>query len=1061
MQTNLEMLATLEQQICSGELTDARKTLRHWLSLQLAPNQDASSVGDWMKLFAAAHEKYPDVTAVLIRCSAVQGLLQPNSSNQIERSLIDITKAGLPKLLTLQKIDAKEQTYIKYQKLTEVHDIALGYLEPIYRPYGDLQVLVDERPKILGALGHNALKDYLKCFGLDDIRSDMESIFGALNRIVSVEDTLFDDLETCQVSIRDAQQTCEKYQTFLTIECLAAFLRNVEKVLQAFLERMRDRFSTAIKLDLEGEELQKRYPLHEEGRELIISFPLRNSGPGRAIDVRVTCEDSEDFIQMDSMAVLLGNVAPGEFEVNYACRIAKRCTELNFIIRVEWGEVASTRRQHETFIVQVLAQAPDIPWSELQYSSPYSTEVAEGDAFLGREDKVTQLAGKILRSPMEPFYVTGQRRIGKTSLAKASAEFANKKAEAFSLHVHYILWGSVASVDPTSSVRRLGEGIHAFVAEEIPEDVEVPDGDYEGSLSDLLGLARLAEKTVPSKRFLIILDEIDELPSELYVSGDLASTFFGNLRALSRERNIGLVLVGGENMPYMMDRQGQRLNNFSRVNLSSYDRGSEWNDFRLLVREPTRGILHWHEEAVSEVYNTTNGNPYFAKLLCADIYDKAVRDRDADITANEVRTAVNIAISNLGANSFVHLWQDGISRPEAEREPIVLRRLRVLLGLARCLRSKLETTVNGIRDHRATDTLLESEIAPTLGEFCNRGIMIEEGGGFKVLLPIFEKWLVDNGASQIATVGMSEEIASGVMEAENEELVKASEIVELVEGWPTYRGRRIGTEEVRAWIEQVESKRHQRLLFSLLQRAKVYSETMIRERLRGLHDSFKPSLPRFVQRRRREERSDVVVTYLDGVGKSGAYYASLYAEENGISARLVVAPELLNRRCAEELQRGNSIGGVILIDDIVATGRTLDRLLKKFVDDVGDALDDRVLRVGAIVAAPEGHERVARLVKQFEVLDIEFRAGEVLGEAERAFPVGSFGWESSQRREEAEALCRDIGSRVYRRSPFGFGALGLLVVFPTTVPNNSLPILHSASKQMDRPWKPLFPRPTN
>ena len=1061
MQTTEGILSKLEQQICTGDIANARKTLRHWLSLQLPAEQEASSVGDWLKLFAAAPDKYPDVASVLIRCSAVQGLLQPNSANQIHRSLIEITQSNIPKLLAFQKIDAKEQNYLKYKKLSEVHDIALRHLEPIYRPYGDIQVLVDERNKILGVLGHNTLKDYFKYFGLDEVRSDIESIFGALSRIVSVEDSLFDDLEACQASLRDSVLTCERYQTFLTKQCLAPFLENVEKVLQIFLERMSDRFSTTIHLDLDGDELKKRYPLHEEDRELTISLPLRNSGPGRAIDVRITCEDSEDFVQMDSMAIMLGNVAAGEFEVNYACRIVQRCSELNFIIRAEWGEVASTRRYQETFIVQVLAQVPDIPWSELQYSSPYSTEVAEGDAFLGREDKVTQLAGKILRSPMEPFYITGQRRVGKTSLAKASANFACRKAEAFSIHVHYILWGSVASVDAASSVRRLGEGIHAFLAEEMPADIEIPRADFEGSLSDLLPLVRLAAKTVPSKRFLIILDEIDELPSDLYVSGDLASTFFGNLRALSREQNIGLVLVGGENMPYMMDRQGQRLNNFSRVNLSSYDRGSEWSDFQLLVREPTTDLLHWHEEAVSEVYNTTNGNPYFAKLLCANIFDKAVRDRDADITVKEVRTALEAAISGLGANSFVHLWQDGISRPESEREPIILRRLRVLLGLARCLRNRLETTVSNIRDHRATETLLESEIAPTLVEFSNRGIMVEHGSEFNVLLPIFEKWLVDSGAAQIATVGMSEEIASGVMEAENQELVKAAEIVELVEGWPTYRGRRIGTEEVRAWIEQVESKRHQRLLFSLLQRAKVYSETMIRERLRGLHDAFKPSLPDFVITRRREERTDVIVTYLDGAGKSGANYASMYAEEVGIPARLVVPPQLLGRRCGEEAKGGNSIKGVILVDDIVATGRSLERLLRKFVEESGEALKGKVLRVGAVVAAPEGQERAARFIREFGGIDIEFRVGEVLSTTDRAFPSESFGWDSRQRKEEAEALCRDIGSRVYRKSPFGFGGLGLLVVFPTTVPNNSLPILHSPSKQTDKPWKPLFPRLTN
>ena len=950
---------------------------------------------------------------------------------------------------------------MKYRKLSKVQDMALGHLDPVYRPYGDLQVLVDQKSKILGALGHNALKDYLKCFGLDDVRSDIESIFGALSRIVSLEDTLFDDIETCQSSIREATLTCDRYQTFLTRKCLAPFIVTVQRVLQTFLERMQDRFSAKIILDLEGDELKKRYPLHEEDRNITVSFPLRNLGPGRAIDVRVTCEDSDDFVKMDSMAVSLGNVATGEFEVNYNCRIIQRCSELNFIIRVEWGVIASNRRYEDAFFVQVLAQEPDIQWSELQYSSPYSTEVAEGASFLGREDKVTQLAGKILRTPMEPFYVTGQRRVGKTSLAKAAADFASEKATDYSLHVHYLLWGSVASVDPTSSLRRLGEGIHAFIEKELPEDAGIESGDYYGSLGDLLRLARLAAGVAPKKRFLIILDEIDELPSELYVSGNLATTFFGNLRALSREKNIGLILVGGENMPYMMDRQGQRLNNFYRANLSSYDRGNEWQDLRLLVQAPTKGLLHWHEEAVSEIYNITNGNPYFAKLLCGSIFDKAVRDRDADITAREVNTALEAAITGLGANYFVHLWQDGISRPEAEREPIVLRRLRVLLGLARCLRNRRDTTVDNIRDHRATDTLLGSEIAPTLDEFCNRGIMREEEGGFRLLLPMFEQWLVDSGASQIATVGLSEEISSAVLESENKELVRATEIVELVESWPTYRGRRIGTEEVRAWIEQVESKRHQRLLFNLLQRTKVYSESIVRERLRGLHNLFKPSLPEFVQTRRREARTDIAVTYLDGPGKSGANYAALYAEENGIPARLVVAPESLSRRCVEESNAGNNIAGVVLIDDIVATGRTLDRLLRKFVDEAADALAGRVLRVGAIVATPKGHEKVAKVARELESLDVEFRVGEVLGQTERAFPKDSSGWETTQRLEEAEALCRDVGSWVYRKSPFGFGGLGLLVVFPTTVPNNTLPILHSSSKQPNKPWKPLFPRPTN
>src|SRR5690606_20623393 len=103
------------------------------------------------------------------------------------------------------------------------------------------------------------------------------------------------------------------------------------------------------------------------------------------------------------------------------------------------------------------------------------------------------------------------------------------------------------------------------------------------------------------------------------------------LRSLSRKKNVCLILVGGENMPYVMDRQGQKLNNFARVNLSYFSRESEWVDFQSLVRTPTDGILRWHEDAISKVHQLSNGNPYFAKILCAGVFRAAVAERDTDV----------------------------------------------------------------------------------------------------------------------------------------------------------------------------------------------------------------------------------------------------------------------------------------------------------------------------------------------------------------------------------------------------------------------------------------------
>ena len=155
------------------------------------------------------------------------------------------------------------------------------------------------------------------------------------------------------------------------------------------------------------------------------------------------------------------------------------------------------------------------------------------------------------------------------------------------------------------------------------------------------------------------------------------------------------------------------------------------------------------------------------------------------------------------------------------------------------------------------------------------------------------------------------------------------------------------------------------------------------------------------------------------------------------------------------------MNAIVLIDDIAATGSTLERLLSAFVREHRVILCKTKLRVAVLVATPEGRARVSKMVEEFQDVDIEFRAAEVLSTSDRAFTPDLTEWHSTPRGEDAKALCRDLGSRIYKRRPFGYGGLGLLVVFPTTVPNNTLPILHSTSKVFDQPWKPLFPRPTN
>ena len=95
-----------------------------------------------------------------------------------------------------------------------------------------------------------------------------------------------------------------------------------------------------------------------------------------------------------------------------------------FLLEVEWDETGAPDRQKIEFMATASAQRSDIDWQTQAYRRPYSTDVAKGDTFVGRFEKVQALGNKMLLLSDGVIYVTGQKRVGKTSLALAAVEFA-------------------------------------------------------------------------------------------------------------------------------------------------------------------------------------------------------------------------------------------------------------------------------------------------------------------------------------------------------------------------------------------------------------------------------------------------------------------------------------------------------------------------------------------------------------------------------------------------------------------------------------------------------------
>ena len=472
-------------------------------------------------------------------------------------------------------------------------------------------------------------------------------------------------------------------------------------------------------------------------------------------------------------------------------------------------------------------------------------------------------------------------------------------------------------------------------------------------------------------------------------------------------------------MPFVMDRQGQKLNKFSRVPLDYFSRDSEWEDFKLLVQKPTDDVLEWHEDAIAEVFNVTNGNPFFAKIVCAAVFEDCVRERDSDVTVQEVLTAIGVKVPTFDTNAFAHLWQDGIHKPVDEREPDILRRCRTLVLIARAARRNLPITIENLLAQKHGLMLPDTEIVPVLHNFVGRSVLRENQGRYTFVLPIFRDWLVEVGGSRLIADALGEELAHQVQAAEDEAFVQSSEITTLVRSWPTYQGREITSDEVRAWFEQVEGHRQQRLLFKLLQHLRFYGDVEIREALQTLHSAIRPSLPEFVIRKRSDRRPDVLLTYADGEGKSGQYYASRYAEVNKLSAKSIVAPYHFSEQVREKMEKGLKPAALLFLDDLVATGRSLAKNLGNFVNANEALLREMSIPVTAMALAvtPDGDEKVRNAMGEFDWLQFDLRYVDAVGPRDQAFPEDLGIWTSKDEKERAKALCEDMGALIYPEKP--------------------------------------------
>jgi len=288
-------------------------------------------------------------------------------------------------------------------------------------------------------------------------------------------------------------------------------------------------------------------------------------------------------------------------------------------------------------------------------------------------------------------------------------------------------------------------------------------------------------------------------------------------------------------------------------------------------------------------------------------------------------------------------------------------------------------------------------------------------------------------------------------EEEEKAAVRSNEIVQLIGQWGAYKGRSISAEDVRSWLEQFGRKSDQRLMFRMLQHLRFYSEDEVRNKMKVAHGIVVRGLVERVTHKQVKRWQSLVVSYLDGPGKSGARFAKLYIDENGIYQESLVERGQLKAT----LSKRDDIQAIVFVDDFVGSGHSASDYLQTFLNECGDVVKAKSIRVFFLSVC--GFETGRHYVEEHlssDVPEIRVHFCDSFDQSSACFGDQSKVFTDQNERSKARDIAEKKGVLLCKPAPLGYSDSQALVVFSHNCPNNTLPILW----EKNREWIPLFRR---
>ena len=943
-----------------------------------------------------------------------------------------------------------DQNHKKQNKLRGIERRVIGVFDEITDSIVNLDSAKIVRQKFMNKINSDPNKVFLEQFVTPRVRNT--------NRI----NQIFEEAQTYNES-----SIADRFTSYQSVKnILDPFLRETGERPSIFTERCIiapvNKIYNYIREDFENEDndaikpttvsispLDRKYPFHVAGI-VELKFQVENQGPGWSFDVQVRFLEDKG-LRLCSPTVNLGTLQPhqsSEIVIETAVEGKIEGKNPSVIGEVSWQNFDKERKSDD-LVFDLPSQRTDLNWDDLESKQPYSLdEVKRSEDLVGRATLIRELRRSLSAETIASSIIRGQKRVGKTSIAKVvQAEFTGKNN-------YTVVFISIGSLDKTTTekfVASLGRQIVRNILRTSNSFARLAKPSFEAALSPLVEYFEDARDISPEHRFIVILDEFDEIPLDLVRYSSGGDTFFHNIRAISSMGYVGFVLVGGENMR-LLQESTDRLNRMGVSPVDYFDKGKYWNDFQELVRRPVKETIEFNDGAINVLYEMTEGNPFYTKLICRKLYTQACDDRNSYISENNAEQAIRAAVDESDLNHFNHFWKDGILVDDpARKDQIETQRRKFLIAFAQIRRKKGSVNINDLRDSGILNDVAVDQI---IESYTTRGILIEEVAGHYRWKPkFFERWLIERGYSRMTSTFLDEDAITALEKKEQESYVQAGEIAELSEKWGSYKG----SEDVRAWLDQFADNTEKRLMFGLLKHIRFFGQKQIGERMEDIHAQIQRKLAqRGVARPadRRRARSDILLSSFGSPAQSGSFYARQYAQRNKIFDQNAVHFD----RIPEALKENEHIKAVVFVDDIIASGDSAVQQLDELNKKCGELMHKKeaTVFISAICGLQVGIEQLEIATKKVP-FDTEVIVSDPLKKVDQCFSDESKVFDSHEDRNRARQIASKYGKTIQKRQPLGYKGGQLLVVFHDNCPNNTLPILWCESTGQVK-WRPLFKR---